>query len=672
MAGRRTARVGIAPSAGRVVRRQPQLSASAPRSRVIFFVVADLVLLTSALVVSTALRFDGVIPGQTLGQLPIAIALSLCSKIAIFGVQHLYSLSWSHVGLEDMVVVLRGVTLGSVLFSAAVLGLTQTPALAGFPPSVLPIDYVVTLVAIGGLRLARRIYQHVTHPYRRGGRPALIVGAGPAAEQIARSLKYQPASGYVPIGFVSDDPAKAGTVIHGLPVLGNLQTMPRLLRMHRVQAVLIAMRSGTSRFIRNVVSSALQAGVAEIRVLPGPERIVDGHVSFTDFQEVRAADLLGRDPVSIDTAGIEGWLRNRTVLVTGAAGSIGSELCRQIARFRPSRLALLDCDETQLFHGELEMRRLGQPATAMLADVRDAGAIGAAFRRVEPHVVFHAAAYKHVGLMERHPEQAVSVNVLGTHIVARAAAETGVEKFILISTDKAVNPTSVMGASKRAAEQICLAWNVRGPTRYVAVRFGNVLGSRGSVVPLFQDQIRRGEPLTIRGRQMRRYFMSVSEAVLLVLQAGAAGQGGEIFVLDMGEPVHIADLARDMIRLSGLEPDVDVPIVFSEPVPGEKEHEDLLAAEEGTAATRHERIFVAAGAMSAPPEALFARLAELRAMVDERDPRGIIEMLRALVPTYQPSEGVLAPGMPEPPSPTTAWARRSEPGKTTVEGDSRV
>jgi FlaA1/EpsC-like NDP-sugar epimerase len=361
-------------------------------------------------------------------------------------------------------------------------------------------------------------------------------------------------------------------------------------------------------------------------------------VSLTDLREVQLTDLLGRELVKIDTTAVERWLRDRTVLVTGAGGSIGSELCRQITRFRPREVMLMDSDETGLFNVKQEMEHLGQRATPLLVDVRDSDNVMETFRKLTPQVVFHAAAYKHVGLMERYPEQAVSVNILGTRVVAEAAAEVGVEKFVLISTDKAVNPTSVMGASKRVAEQVCLALNGLGSTRYLAVRFGNVLGSRGSVIPVFQDKIRRGEPLTIRGPNMRRYFMAVSEAVLLVLQAGTAGQGGEIFVLDMGEPVQIIDLARELIRLSGLEPEKDVPIVFAAPEPGEKEHEDLLAAEEGTIATSHERISVAGGAAHVSAGSLFAQVGALEEMIRRRNFGGILDILRQLVPTYQPSE----------------------------------
>jgi FlaA1/EpsC-like NDP-sugar epimerase len=610
--------------------------------RLAFFLLGDGALLTLSLIVAALLPFDGAIPPDVARRLPIAIAISLLTKITTFVTQGLYSLSWEQVGLEDMVTVFRCVTLGSAVFWLFVLGLEPTPLLAGLPRSVLLIDYILTVSAVGALRIGQRLHQHLTHPYQNGGRRALIVGAGVAGEQLARSLRYTPGSGYAPVGFIDDHRRKWGTVIHGLRVLGGRERMSKIIAERNVEAILIALSSGTSSLLRTIISSAHQAGVREIRIVPSLDGNLNGHVSFTDLREVQPGDLLGREVVRIDTTAIERWTRGRTVLVTGAAGSIGSELCRQIVRFRPQELVLVECNETGLFYIEQEMHRLGQRTTSLLVDIRDAGRMREAFRTVRPHVVFHTAAYKHVGLMERQPEQAVAVNILGTRVVAEAAAEAGVERFVLISTDKAVNPTSVMGATKRVAEQVCLALNGRGPTRYLAVRFGNVLGSRGSVVPVFQDKIRRGEPVTIRGPNMRRYFMAVSEAVLLVLQAVVAGEGGEIFVLDMGEPVHIVSLARELIRLSGLEPDKDVPIVFADPEPGEKEHEDLLAAEEGTNATRHERIFAARGAPNVPADALFAHIGTLEEMIERNNLGGILDVLQTIVPTYQPSEFVLS------------------------------
>ncbi len=615
-----------------------QIQVMKMRPKRLFLLVGDAGLLGFAMVAAVWLRFDGRIPPYVWAQVPLVLLLSLGIKLPVFATARLYVLSWSQVSLDDMLAVFRGVTIGTVLFWMAVFVLKRTELLAGFPRSVLLIDYVVTLNVIGAFRMGRRIYRHLSRRPMSGGRAAVIVGAGTAGEQLARSLRNTPASGYAPVGFIDDDVVKQGTVVHGLRVLGGRERLPAIVRDRNIEAVLIAMPSAPSRVIRNVVSVAREAGVREIRIVPGLDRILNGRLSFTDLREVQLADLLGREVVQIDTTGIELWLHDRTVLVTGAGGSIGSELCRQIARFQPKRIVLLDYDESGLFWIDQELQRLGQRATAVIGDIRNSAKMREVFRQICPQIVFHAAAYKHVGLMERHPEDAVVTNILGTLSVAEASAEARVEKFALISTDKAVNPASVMGVTKRVAEQVCLALNSRGMTRYLAVRFGNVLGSRGSVVPLFQDNIRRGETITIRGSDMRRYFMATSEAVLLVLQAGAMGQGGEIFVLDMGEPVRIVDLARELIRLSGLEPDRDVQIAFADAEPGEKEYEDLLTGEEGTIATRHDRIFVARGAPKVPADVLFSRIAALREMVRAQDIAGIIQTLQVFVPTYRPSE----------------------------------
>lgn len=606
-------------------------------SRRLTLLLGDAVLIAAAILGAAWLRFDGRIPREVIAQLPATVALSIVIKLAVFARTRMYALSWAQVSLVDMLGVVFSVTMGWAAFAAVVMALRQDGFLGGFSRAMLLLDYVLTLLAVGAFRIAPRVYRNLTYAPPAGGRRALIVGAGAAGDQLARSLHQTPGSGYTVVGFVDDDAGKRGTVIHGLRVFGTREEMGSIIREQGIEAVLIAIPSASSRIIRQFVSASRGAGVREIRIVPGLDQLLNGKLSFNDLREVQLTDLLGRELVTIDKTGIGGWLRDRVVLVTGAGGSIGSELCRQLAAFHPRGLVFLDRDESGVFWVEQDLRRLEQPGVGLIADVRDPVRMREILTAHRPYVVFHAAAYKHVGMMERHPEEAVATNVLGTRTLAEAAVEAGVETFILISTDKAVNPTSVMGVTKRIAEQVCLALGARQTTRFVAVRFGNVLGSRGSVVPVFQEQIRQGGPIIVRGEKMRRYFMATSEAVLLVLQAAVMGQGGEIFVLDMGEPVRVVDLARELVRLSGLEPGTDVPIVITEPEPGEKEYEDLLMAEEGTLSTLHDRIFIARHSVPVSASAVLAQVEQLRGCVERRDVAGLVRAFTALVPTYQPS-----------------------------------
>ena len=415
--------------------------------------------------------------------------------------------------------------------------------LPGFPPLVLFLDFAFSVFAIAGFRISKRLYLHSTRRTLLQGRPTLVVGAGAAGERLVRSLLGSADSGYIPVGFLDDDHAKHGTIVHGVPVLGALSELPSLVRKYRASTVIIAIPSVPSQVVREVVSLARSAGLTNIRILPGLTHLLSGNVSLGDLREVRVEDLLGREMVSINVRDVEATLYDKRVLVTGAAGFIGAELCQQILRFNPTCLVLLDKEETALF--EIHRKLQGQLENHMvklvpvLADILDERKVQALFERIRPDTVIHAAAYKHVGLLECHPEEAVRTNVVGTAVLAEAAQTASAQRFVLISTDKAVNPTSVMGATKRAAEQLCLAWNDRGPTCFMAVRFGNVLGSRGSVIPIFQEQIRQGGPVTVRGANSRRYFMAVSEAALLVLEAAAIGEGGEVFALDMDSPFRL-------------------------------------------------------------------------------------------------------------------------------------
>jgi len=602
--------------------------------RILFFIAFDFVAVMAALFLAFWLRFDGSIPSSYLNQLLLLLGLFALLKLPIFYFQRFYRMSWSYVGLSELITVFKGVIYGSFLLGTVSFLFRETALFLTFPRSILFIDFGITLMLVGGVRLLKRVYLQLRQKPIAGS-PTLIVGAGDAGEQLLRSILKERRPEHLPVGFVDDSPAKQGLMIHGFSVLGPCKALPQLVKRHAIQTILIATPSATSSAIRNMVDRSRKAGVTDIKVLPPLSELFSGRISATQLRQVNLEDLLGRSPVTVDTRVVERFLKGKTVLVTGAAGSIGSELCRQIARFSPAKLFLLDQDETGIFSLERQLNVHFPDLTfaGLMADVRDREKVFAVIARHRPQVLFHAAAYKHVGLMERFPEEAVKNNVLGTKVVAEAAIECGVKKFVLISTDKAVNPTSVMGASKRLCEILILALNQRQVTQFSAVRFGNVLGSRGSVVPIFEEQIKKRGPVTITHPDMRRYFMITSEAVLLVLQAAAMGQGGEVFVLDMGKPVKILDLARELIQLHGFEPDKDIPIVFTQPVPGEKLTESLLTSEEGTKATQHQRIFQAHLNAQIPERQLWEAIETFESgrIVSSRD---VLAWLKTLVPEY--------------------------------------
>jgi FlaA1/EpsC-like NDP-sugar epimerase len=606
--------------------------------RSLLFGLGDVLLIALSLYLAFLIRFEGRIPQANFGNLGTALLVALVLKLPVFYLFKLYRMSWAYVSFSELVDIFKAVTLSSVALGTFFF-LWGSPVMI-LPRSVLMLDYFLTLFLIGGFRSSKRIYQGWRSGFYREGRRVLIVGAGNAGEQIVRAMLQEKRSQYLPVGFVDDDPAKQGVTIHGVRILGTRQKIPQIAQQHAIEELLIAMPSVSSEVIRKTVEISRQAGLKNIKILPGFHELVTGRVGLTDIREVQLEDLLGREPVCIDVREIEGYLKEKVVLVTGAAGSIGSELCRQVAKLEPRSLIALDQDESGLFALERELaeRFPNVKLSGVIADVCDRRKIEYLFERHRPQVVFHAAAYKHVPLMEAHPEEAVKNNIFGTMTVTKAASATKAEKFVLISTDKAVNPSSVMGATKRIAELVLQSMNSQGPTKFVSVRFGNVLGSRGSVIPVFQEQIKRGGPVTITHEEMCRYFMITSEAVLLVLQAGALGRGGEVFVLDMGEPVRIVDLAREMIRLCGYEPDRDIPIVFTGARPGEKLSEELLTAEEGTIATKHDKIFVARTSISISSQSLQRHLQRLKKLAEHGSGNEIVPALQEIVPTYKPAE----------------------------------
>ncbi|GBF33839.1 UDP-N-acetylglucosamine 4,6-dehydratase [Desulfocucumis palustris] len=558
--------------------------------RIIILMSCDALLVNLAIAVPVIIRFYGSQSFLSFLQYYMILGLLITIiYIAFFYLFNLYNRVWAYASTSELVAIVQAVTLGS-FGTIALTYFTYWP----LPRSVVIMQWAFTIILIGGSRLAWRVYveQRKTNGCK-AGRRALIIGAGDAGAMVTREFKGHKLN-IRPVGFIDDDPNKQRLTVLGLPVLGNREAIPQVVKKLNVDLIIIAMPSVSTAVIREFVEICRETG-AEMKILPGMYQIIDGHVSVNHLRPVQLEDLLHREPVRVDLEEVAGYLRGETVLITGAGGSIGSELCRQVSLFGPQKLILFGHGENSIHKIWLELEESfkGIPLEIEIADVRDRSKVNYIFEKHRPGVVFHAAAHKHVPLMELHPDEAVKTNITGTLNVSDAADRVGVKVFVMISTDKAVNPSSVMGATKRMAELIIQNKNRVSNTIFTAVRFGNVLGSNGSVVPIFQRQIANGGPVTVTHPEMKRYFMTIPESVQLVIQAGAMAEGGEVFVLDMGEPVKIVDLAKDMIKFSGLEPEKDIQITFTGVRPGEKLFEELLTAEEGSRATKHKRIFIA-------------------------------------------------------------------------------
>jgi FlaA1/EpsC-like NDP-sugar epimerase len=611
-----------------------------------------------ALAGSFLLRFEFTLDAGYRHMLLESVPVLLVAKLAVFRIFTLRDLAWRYMGFSDLS---RIVLANAAAAAAATVALRATVGSA-VPRSIHVLDLLVCLSLMAGARAAIRILLEARSRYearyqpasgdpgnaQRRGRQApperriVIYGAGKAGVTLLAEIQANPQIGYRVAGFLDDDPQKRNLRIHGVRVMGGREELPAIARKQRVDEVLLALPGASGNQMTAILEKCHSARVAAKRV-PALAELMENRVLVEQVREVRLEDLLGRPTVQLEEGGIRERLAGRVVLVTGAGGSIGSELCRQIARYRPEALIGFDQAETALYHIDQELREK-LPGVAFIPEVGNIQSrqrLEEVFREHRPASVYHAAAYKHVPMMEGHLFEAVENNVLGTRNVAQAAAKSGAEDFVLVSSDKAVRPANVMGATKRLAELVCLAsGSPGGRTRFMAVRFGNVLGSSGSVIPLFRRQIAAGGPVTVTHPEMRRFFMTIPEAAQLVLQAAAMGAGGEIFVLDMGKAVRIVDLARNMVLLSGLKPDEDIRIEFSGIRPGEKLCEELSALEEDTAPTPHAQIRIFAG-LSAGRDVMAKHLEDLRRFSEARDAAGLVLCLKEIVPDYNPSSLVL-------------------------------
>ena len=563
---------------------------------------------------------------------------------------------WRYTSVRDFWLLARACFLSSVIVILIILIIYR---FQGYSRGVFVADVIITFILAGGLRMIIRsfyatrvnsmpnIYLPVNTPLTK----VLIIGAGDAGEKILREIMENYRLHYDVVGFVDDDMEKHGRTIHGIRVLGTVEQLPNIIKKKSVQQILIAVPSAKGDQIRRIVDTCRKCNTS-YKILPGIGELIDGRVSVKLLRDISYEDLLGRSPVHLDIKGIRNYLDGKTILITGCGGSIGSELCRQVVKYQPRNLILLDSSESNLFNIQMEMRNENyyHHCEAILGQVQDEALMNDLFEKYKPEVVFHAAAYKHVPMLEKNPWQAVFNNIVGSRVAMEMTIRHHVERFVLVSTDKAVRPTNVMGASKRVTELIMQCQQGNG-TRFMAVRFGNVVGSSGSVIPLFRHQIEQGGPVTVTHPEVNRFFMTIPEASQMILQAGTMGEGGEIFILRMGTPVKIADMARDLIRLSGKEPDVDIKIIYTGLREGEKLYEELIMVGEDILPTGHEKVMVlrpnshfnGAENRQEAQKHLYRELDELANIAARHDAKGIKMKLKEIVPEYTPqeNEGVL-------------------------------
>ncbi len=610
------------------------------RNRHLF--VIDVVLLLAALALSYLLRFDTFQAWGYFQRWWLFIPFLLVIYPLTFYLFGLYRRMWQYAGSRELVAVMMASTVATLVLAAITYGILRPLRLiSGFSRPMMIIDWLLNILFLGGVRFSSKVMWDLNFGRKgkgmstRSSRRVLIVGAGDAGAMILREMQNNPGINLEPVGFVDDDARKVGNYIHGIKILGTREDILEIADRYRVDEVIIAMPTAPGRAIRGIVKICEEADL-RYRTVPGLFELLDGQFRLSQIRDVRLEDLLRREPTEVDLERVAGFLKNATIVVTGAGGSIGSELCRQIARFGPKQLILLGHGENSIYLIDQELSRTSPTLNKkiVIADVRDGSKIRRLFHQFRPDVVFHSAAHKHVPLMEENVDEAVTNNILGTRNVVHAAVDVGVGRFVLISTDKAVRPTSIMGATKRVAEMIVQDAAQRSGRPYVAVRFGNVLGSRGSVVPLFREQIAAGGPITITHPDMTRYFMTIPEAVQLVIQTASLAEPGQVYTLDMGEPVSIMDLANDLVELSGLKLGQDIQIEYTGLRPGEKLHEELFTDEEQRAVTQYDKIFVATS-HPVSREELDQAIDALAQYAADMDEAAIRELLIQLIPDFQ-------------------------------------
>lgn len=585
------------------------------------------------------LRFEFQIPQRyslslLAGWCALLIAIRVCAFFAFSGFQGL----WKYTGARDLNVLVKGTFLASFIF-ACVLLVAQEKS---FPRSIIFVESVFALSLVGGLRFLIRKINEVSTEIRASAGPKkriMIVGAGGAGETLVRDLQKNLSFQYEPVCFVDDDPLKNRAHIHGVPVMGNLKTITLLCRQHEIDEIVIAIPSATGSKMREIMEHCVESG-AQIRAIPSLNGLLDGRVNWSQVREINIDDLLGRESVHLEEDQIASYIQGKTILITGAGGSIGGELCRQVLRFHPAKLILVERAEYNLFriHKEISESFKYVEIVPCLGDISVRSRVRQILNEHSPDTVFHAAAHKHVPMIEWNPSEAITNNVRGTRVLAEEAIESDVERFVYISSDKAVRPTSVMGASKRIGELILQSLSNQTQTSFITVRFGNVLGSAGSVIPIFKEQIEKGGPVTVTHPEMVRFFMTIPEACQLVMQAGAMGEGGEIFILDMGEPVKVVDLAKDLIRLSGFNPETDIAIEFTGIRPGEKLYEEISVTEENATQTRHPKIYIGRHTLHSSKGVVAKVITLEEASENGLSAAQIKEEIRELVPEFIMSE----------------------------------